>query len=274
MGLLSVLLLILLGLLCLAALAAWLLRFQLHVDVEFPGTVSGQSSISFLRFRREFPLFPQDSAPEASANDLDPPFGSPTIGALPSPTPSVNPVEATRSPSPGQDGFLRLPASGMPWKERARRAGFQCATDPRLLRGLASYMFRTVVRLFRFPGVHLSIRRLELGHPDPYVLGKAAAVIAAGGVLAPFLWTVPVAYRFDRYAFSMRSEISAGFSLLKLMGLGLVLLLTFPWYRLLIRFAGGMWRPELQGWRSMVYRRLTSNDETGVEGAELSGKLP
>lgn len=245
MGWLAWLLLSFFTVAALLALAAWQLRCRYSFLYIFPYLTQGRMAITFLWWRKEFPL---GASSEEESDDGEAPAAGRTSDPQAAPAAVSRPGSGSRRPRPGQEGFVSVP-----WKERKARlrirlksAGLKWVLDLAVWGHLLGFALRSGFRTLRLAGP--SMEHLHVGSANIGGLGRFAAFWSTVTGMVPFL-SCPVEYGFDERPFSLRVRISGGCSALGVLAFGLVLFLTIPWRGLASRFAYCWRHPRLNRWQ-------------------------
>jgi hypothetical protein len=246
----------------LVLLALWLLRFRYHLEYESPAVLRMVAGIHFLWWRKTLsadPLRAFGIGPDGDDGKSGP---GPDSRAGAEGRTGVHPPGTGGSPGSGADvadglegqrGALRLPDSWLAFfghsRERFRRAGLKWLLDPSVWRLLAGFAWRSSRRVLWL--VRPRLESLHVGLADAYDLARLASAWSVVQASLPAL-ACPVSYGFGARTAEVRVRLGGRFTALDMAGLGLVSLTTFPFGRLLRRFAH-CWRdPELSGWQKRV----------------------
>jgi hypothetical protein len=229
---------ILIGCAALFVLASALFRF--HYNLDWSGGTAWSALLEY-----GFPGFTKTLRYPSPVDSQSPNDPSASSG------PSNLPATPGLAPLPGQAGFMRLPHLFRLNRNRLRRALFLLVTDGKLWIALLRFCPRLLrgTLLLLNPEVDCAI-----GHADPAVLGRWAGYWYAGKMFPTR--RIQVHFRFQDQKFSLRLCARGAFSALRLCGVVLCALATFPWLLLLSRAWHGWRHFQLKGWRAFVYARI------------------
>jgi hypothetical protein len=153
-------------------------------------------------------------------------------------------------PTREQAGFIRLPQSLTraihKFRRHLKKTLIKLALDPRVWRFVIKYVMGFARRGFHL--LHIRLEYLAISFDDILLLGKFAAVWSSLAGMITFL-ACPVQYGFNEKPASIRLGMDGGFTVLNLIGFGILALFSFPWVGLAKRFWVSWRNPELNRWQ-------------------------
>ncbi len=226
---------IFLGLIGLALLLFFLLRFDYSLSFQFPGNLQGTFRFSFLGFKRAGEFSTARKQPESTSVAQSTSFPD---------TPIIAPS--------GQAGFLRLP-SLRTLRNRLKRGAFKFAVNFQVWAALIRFGTRSLG--FFGHAVRTRLRFLSLGTEDPVVLGYLAGGYSALSGFFPGL-RCPVHYYFNENRFTFGLKVRGRFNGLHLVAAVVRSFLAFPWFFLTARFIGSIRDDSLNWWQENLLNKL------------------